>query len=50
MGVKIMRGYVERLEEIQEDLTEGEEATHEMVMERYYREADADRDTLETDS
>jgi hypothetical protein len=45
-----MRDYVERLEEIQEDLPEGEEPTHEMAMERYYSEAGAERDTLETDS
>jgi len=39
-----MRGYVERLEEIQRDLPEGEEATYEMVMDSYYEEADRARE------
>jgi hypothetical protein len=39
-----LRGYVERLEEIQRELPEGEEATPEMVIDRYYEEADNARD------
>lgn len=45
-----MRGYVERLEEIQQELPEGEEATYEMVMERYFEEADTARDRLKDNS
>lgn len=45
-----MRGYVERMEEIQRDLPEGEEATHDMVMDRYYEESDAFFDTLKENS
>jgi len=39
-----MRGYVERLEELARDMPEGQEPTHEDVMESYYEEADAARD------
>jgi hypothetical protein len=37
---------VERLEEIQRELPEGEEATPEMVIDRYYQEADNARDAV----
>jgi hypothetical protein len=40
-----LRDYVERLEEVQRELPEGEEATPEMVIDRYYEEADTARDT-----
>jgi len=38
------------MEKIQRDLPEGEEATHEMVMDRYYEESDAFFDTLKENS
>ena len=38
-----MRGYVERLEELAREMPEGQEPTHEDVMESYYAEADAAR-------
>lgn len=40
-----MRGYVERLEDLARDMPEGQEPTHDDVMEELYREADEVRDT-----
>ena len=42
---KKLRGYVERLEDLAREMPEGQEPTHEDVMESYYAEADAARDT-----
>ena len=39
-----MRGYVERLEALAREMPEGQEPTHEDVMESYYDDADRARD------
>ena len=39
-----MRGYVERLEELAREMPEGQEPTHDDVMESYFDDVDRARD------